>query len=297
VLRLSPSQVKLKTLRKGSRVIGGTVLGRVAKLTTGPGANLAPHLNFSIRPAGRGAPRIDPKPVLDGWKLLEATAIYRAAGKNPFVNPTAANAGQVLLMSKETLAARVLADKNVDVYACGRNDIQSGQVDRRVLATLEFLSVSGLHPTVTSLKCGHSFLSASGNVSEHSSGNAVDISAINGTPILDHQGKGSITEDTIRKLLTLQGSMQPHQIISLMEMGGPTMALGDHADHIHVGFQPLFGPNEKLGRVARRVLSNNQWDRFISRLGDIENPVVRTAPSKYSIKIPRKRSSNAHVGE
>src|SRR5205814_4091886 len=121
VLRLKPSQVNLKRLHKGSRVIGGTVLGHVGKLTSGPGSNLAPHLNFSVRPAGRGAPRIDPKPVLDGWKLLEATAIYRAAGKNPFVNQTAANAGQVLLMSKETLAARVLADKNVDIYPCGRN--------------------------------------------------------------------------------------------------------------------------------------------------------------------------------
>jgi hypothetical protein len=287
VLRLSPSQVRLKRLHKGSRVIGGTVLGRVEKLTTGPGANLAPHLNFSIRPAGRGAPRIDPKPVLDGWKLLEATAIYRATGKNPFVNQTAANAGQVLLMSKETLAARVLADKNVDVYPCGRNDIQSGQIDRRVLATLEFLSVSGLHPTVSSLKCGHSFLSKSGNVSEHSSGNAVDIAAVNGTPILGNQGKGSITETTIRKLLTLQGSLQPHQIISLMDMGGPTMVLPDHADHIHVGFQPLFGANERLGRVARRVLSSNQWDRFVNRLTQIQNPVVRTTPSKYSIKVRR----------
>ena len=47
---------------------------------------LAPHLHFAIRPAGRGAPRIDPKPILDGWKLLEATAIYRAAGKNPFAD-------------------------------------------------------------------------------------------------------------------------------------------------------------------------------------------------------------------
>src|SRR2546428_6425811 len=93
VLRLSPSQVTLKQLRKGSRVIGGTVLGRVAQLTSGPGSNLAPHLNFSIRPAGRGAPRIDPKPVLDGWKLLEATAIYRAAGRNPFVNQSAVTAG------------------------------------------------------------------------------------------------------------------------------------------------------------------------------------------------------------
>jgi hypothetical protein len=287
VLRLSPSQVKLKRLHKGSRVIGGTVLGRVQQLRRGPGSKQAPHLNFSIRPAGRGAPRIDPKPVLDGWKLLEATAIYRAAGKNPFVNQSAANAGQVLLMSKETLAARVLADKNVDIYPCGRNDIQSGQIDRRVIATLEFLSVSGLHPSVSSLKCGHSFLSKSGNVSEHSSGNAVDISAVNGTPILGNQGPGTITETTIRKLLTLQGSMQPHQIISLMDMGGPTMVLPDHADHIHIGFQPLFGANAKLGAVVRRVLSNNQWDRFVNRLTQIQNPVVPTTPSKYSIKVRR----------
>ena len=57
------------------------MLGRIGKTTP----KLAPHLNFEIRPAGRGAPRIDPKPILDGWKLLEATAIYRAAGKNPFL--------------------------------------------------------------------------------------------------------------------------------------------------------------------------------------------------------------------
>ena len=42
----------------------------------------APHLLFEIRPAGRGAPRIDPKPILDGWKLLESTEVYRAKGKN-----------------------------------------------------------------------------------------------------------------------------------------------------------------------------------------------------------------------
>ena len=291
VLRLSPSQVRLKPLKKGARVVGGTVLGRVGKLVSGPGADLAPHLNFSIRPAGRGAPRIDPKPVLDGWKLLEATAIYRAAGKNPFVSQSTVSAGQVLLMSKETLAARVLADKEVDIYPCGRNDIQSGQIDRRVLATIAFLSASGLHPAVTSLKCGHSFLTKSGNVSDHSSGNAIDISAVNGTPIIGNQGNGSITETTIQKLLTLQGSMQPHQIISLMDMGGPTVVMPDHADHIHVGFQPLFGPNERLGRLARRVLSNNQWDRFVNRLTEIPNPVVRTTPSKYSIRVRNRRGS------
>ena len=117
-------------------------------------------MRFEIRPAGRGAPRIDPKPILDGWKLLESTAIYRAKGKNPFVGPDAATPtiGQILLMSKETLIQRVLADPRVQIYDCGRQDIQAGAIDRRVLATLEFLVASGFNPTITSLHCGHSYL-------------------------------------------------------------------------------------------------------------------------------------------
>jgi len=293
-LRLKPSEVKLKTLKKGSRVIGGTVLGRVGKVETGPGSKLAPHLNFSIRPAGRGAPRIDPKPILDGWKLLEASAIYRAAGRNPFVtNP---GVGQVLLMSKEVLTRRVLANQDIDLYDCGRDDIRSGQVDRRVLATLEFLAASGLRPSVSSLKCGHGHFTKSGNVSHHSSGNAVDISAINGTPVLGHQGKGEITDTTVRKLMTLQGAMQPAQIISLLDIGSNTVAMRDHADHIHIGWRPLFGVNQRLGRQARRLLSSNQWDRFVDRLTDIENPIVRMKPSKYSIEVKRPRARQRSMG-
>ena len=70
--------VRLRRLKVGSKVIGGTILGRVGK----PGLNKASNIDFEIRPAGKGAPRIDPKPILDGWKLLEATAVYRASGKN-----------------------------------------------------------------------------------------------------------------------------------------------------------------------------------------------------------------------
>ena len=107
------------TLRVGSKVIAGTVLARV-----GAGAEgVDPHINFSIRPAGRGAPRIDPKPILDGWKLLEATAIYRAKGKNPFA-ARLSGAG-VLLLSKEALQKRVLADEGLSIYTCGREDIAS----------------------------------------------------------------------------------------------------------------------------------------------------------------------------
>ena len=35
--------------------------------------------------------------------------------------------------------------------------------------------------------------------------------------------------------------------------------MGDHDDHIHVGFRPLFGANRKLGRQALAVLKPGQW--------------------------------------
>src|SRR4051794_41284020 len=86
-----------------------------------------PYVRFEIRPAGRGAPRVDPKPILDGWNLLESTAIYRAQGKNPFVGPDAAtpSIGQILLMSKDTLAARGLPDPRLPLSRSGTRAIQA----------------------------------------------------------------------------------------------------------------------------------------------------------------------------
>ena len=142
----------LKRLIPGRRVVAGTILGRIGVVSK----RSSPHLHFEIRPAGRGAPRVDPKPILDGWKLLEATAIYRARGTNVLsAAADSASIGQILLMTKEQLAQRVLANPRIEIYACGRQDIRAGAIDRRVLATLEFLAASGLKPTVTSLHCGH----------------------------------------------------------------------------------------------------------------------------------------------
>jgi len=295
VYGLNRDDVVLKSLVPGRRVIAGTVLGRIG--TTAKG--IAPHTLFEIRPAGRGAPRIDPKPILDGWKLLESTAIYRAQGKNPFFGEDAqgATVGQILLMSKDTLIQRVLANPRIELYSCGRRDVAAGVVDRRVLATLEFLASSGLKPTVTSLRCGHGFYTAGGNVSAHSSGNAVDIAKINGIPIMGNQGAGSITDIAVRRLLTLQGTMKPAQIITLMTYEGATntMAMGDHGDHIHVGFRPQFDPS-KGGRLTESVLKPSQWIKLIDRLGQIDNPTVKLAPSKYAIKAVG-RASRAHKGD
>jgi hypothetical protein len=285
----------LRPLKKGSRVVAGTLLGRVGR----PDAAKAAHLTFAIRPAGRGAPTIDPKPILDGWKLLESTAIYRANGKNALYSSSDAfSIGQILLLPKNLLQKRVLSDERIDLYPGGRRDVQTGQIDRRVLATLEFLAESGLRPTVSCLKSGHSRLTSSGNVSEHWSGNAVDIAQINGVPIIGHQDKGGITEQTVKRLMLLQGTLKPHQIISLLDFGANTLSMADHNDHVHVGFQPLFGDNRKLGAQALAVLKPGQWSDLISRLKDMKNPIVPTKPSKYALPAKGKqRASAAHSGE
>ncbi len=297
VFGIGRKDIQLKRLRVGSRVVAGTILGRLGERE----GRRAPRLRFEVRPAGRGAPRIDPKPILDGWKLLESTAIYRAAGKNPFFGRDAANPsiGQILLMSKDALIRRVLTNPRIGVYDCGKHDVQTGQIDRRVLATLEFLAASGLRPTVTSLRCGHGYYTSSGNVSHHSSGNAVDIAQINGITISPStQGAGSITELTIQRLLTLQGTMRPDQIISLMKFDGAdnTYAMGDHHDHIHVGWRPLYGANSKMAKQVNAILKPKQWIKLIDRLGEIDNPTVRRRPSKYAVPT-RGPASPAHKGE
>ena len=248
---------------KGSHVVAGTILGRVGRPTPGKAA----HLNFSIRPAGRGAPLIDPKPILDGWKLLESTAIYRAARPERPLPRTATSIGQILLLPKPLLEKRVLADARIEIYPGGRKDIQTGQIDRRVLATLAYLAESGLRPTVTSLRSGHGFYTSSGNVSHHSSGNAVDIARINGIPIVGHQERGG-----------------DHRAGRHADPGAP----GDDApgsDHLAARprrntsrdgrprrphprrLPPLFGANKKLGQQAIAVLKPGQWDDLIDRLG------------------------------
>ncbi len=250
----------MRRLGVGSRVIGGTILGRIGRTSRA----VAPHVN-------------------------------------PFFGPDAKtpSIGQILLMSKDELERRVVSNPRIELYECGERDIVGGRIDRRVLATLEFLAANGMRPTVTSLQCGHSVYTASGNVSHHSTGSAVDIAKINGTPILGHQGEGSITDIAVRRLLTLQGTMKPAQIITLMNYEGTdnTLAMADHHDHIHIGWQPMYGANSKLGRQLNAVLKPGQWIKLIDRLGDIDNPTVRVKPSKYAITVKPDRASQAHSGE
>jgi hypothetical protein len=292
LLDLAPSQVEWKRIAVGTRIVAGTILGRVGDVGRG-----ASHLRFEIRPAGRGAPRIDPKPILDGWKLLESTAIYRARAKNPFFGKDARTPtiGQILLMGKTALQERVLENPRIQIYAVGRRQIRAGQIDRRVLAVLEFLAANGLEPTVTSLFRDGS-ITTSGNLSHHATGTAVDIGAINGLPVTGNQGKGSVTDIAVRRLLTLQGAMRPDQIITLMtyEGAGNTIAMADHHDHVHIGYRPI-AADSRSGSVLNATLRPGQWFKVIDRLNRIENPVVRTTPSKAALKVRGARRTPARA--
>ena len=255
MLHLAQNQYTLKPLKAGAIVVAGTILGRIGR----PHAASASHLSsWSARPA-RTRRRSTPSRSSTAGSCCEATAVYRAAGVDPFFGPGAKNAsvGQVLLMSKEQLQTACSTDPHVQIYTCGRRDIEAGLIDRRILGVIEFLSASGLDPTVSGLDCGHSLSASTGVDEQGATGSSVDISKINDISVEGHQGPGSITDLTIRRLLTLQGAMKPDEIVSLMSYKGQstTLSLPDHANRIQIAFTPLFGRNNKLSARSRACFS------------------------------------------
>ena len=153
---------------------------------------------------------------------------YRAVGLASLVNG--------LLSQKADLQDRVLHDQRLSIYPGGRQDVAKGRVDVRVLAVMLYLADTYHQVTVSCLISGHRLYARPGVVSAHIYGRAVDVAALNGVSIFGHQQPGGITEQAVRDLLMLPGGMLPAQVISLLGMGGPSFALANHADHIHVGY-------------------------------------------------------------
>ena len=83
-------------------------------------------------------------------------------------------------------------------------------------------------------------LPAAARASDSDTGGAVDISEVNGIAIAGHEGAGSITDSTIRTLLTLRGEYAPNQITSLMKYpdAANTFATRAHANVVQIDFQP-----------------------------------------------------------
>ena len=78
---------------------------------------------------------------------------------------------------------------------------------------LEYLAVSGLKPTVSGLPCASATPAALAATRRRTKrGGRGDITAVNGVPIEGHQGQGTIADETVRKLLMLQGLSRPRRI-------------------------------------------------------------------------------------
>jgi hypothetical protein len=143
---------------------------------------------------------------------------------------------QGLEQAKPRLERRVLLDRHIDIYVGGRADIALHRIDVRVLVLIRYLRFTFKQVTVSSLFSGHRYYARPGVVSAHMYGLAADISAVAKTPIIGNQQRGGVTERAIKAILRLPSEVQPQQVISLLGLGGPSFALADHYDHIHVGF-------------------------------------------------------------
>jgi membrane-bound lytic murein transglycosylase B len=299
-------------LQRGSLVAEGTVLGHVLV----PHGAKDGHLRFAVQPAG-DAGSIDPRPVLANWKELDAA--LHPQGARGQADLLGATASDVFLLSKSQLELAVLSDPGITLDARARHEVASGAIDRRVLAVLAFLSRSGLKPTVQALHRGPILSTPAGRLaaSDGDTGGAVDISAVNGIPIAGHEGSGSITDSTIRTLLTLRGEYVPNQIASLMRYpdAANTLATRAHANAVQIDFQPSAAALGRSGAkaakaahsaatgkpapspfVASASLSLTQWNELLARIGAIPAPKVAAKPTSAAIRDPQAAPSNRGLG-
>jgi hypothetical protein len=179
----------------------------------------------------RPTPVLPPAPVLRPSERTIALETYiQALGVDTILRG--------LTASRSELEQQVLHDARVNIYSGGTGDIQAEKIDVRVLAMIEYLAQANGEVTVTCLVTGHSYFvhGRPGVVSAHTYGRAVDIGAVGGISILGNQGAGTITERAIKQILALPAAVAPRQVISLMALGGPSFALPDHYNHIHIGY-------------------------------------------------------------
>jgi hypothetical protein len=175
--------------------------------------------------------------------------------------------------------------------------VQTGRIDKRVLAALEYLSVSGLKPTVAGLRCNHSSAAvAIANAPATADAYAISITAVNDVPIAGHQGQGSIADATVRKLLMLQGISRPRRIVSLESYPGAPVAVANPSARtaLALTFSAPSGAAQAAAG-ASSSLAPSDWIKLVARLGEIPDPTVGHGPSTAAIpdnpKVPSSQSA------
>jgi Transglycosylase SLT domain len=130
----------------------------------------------------------------------------------------------------------VLDNRRITLTPLQRSDLRSSAIDPRVISVLAWIGRRH-NVTVTALKSDHSYLTASGNVSNHSAGRAVDIAIVDREPC-----RGTRTgkcAQLVRELAAIDGPLRATELIYCWDPDGPRdprgFARADHCNHIHWG--------------------------------------------------------------
>ena len=269
-LRVRRKQTQLRPLQVGSKVIAGTVLGRIGGPTT---ASPRTSTSRSARPAAapRGSTRSRSSTAGSCSRRRRSTAPTARTRSPPNLG-----GGGVLLLSKEALQRRVLADPRLEIYSCGRTDIRQ-RPDRPP------------HPGDDR------------------------VPGREGLPPDDHLAEvRPQLPDRLRQRLRAHlrqrdrhrddqrhpgdrppGAGHPHRRADQVAAAaagddGPAPAdlargpagrtraspLADHYDHVHVGYCPSTATARSTSSSSQ-LLKPTQWQRLIDRLGEIDNPRSR----------------------
>src|SRR6202042_338562 len=243
---------------------------------------------------------IDPRAILDNWRQLGIALHPQGAKDGPVLD--GATASDAFLLSRAELDSAVLADPDIKLGRCDREQVAAGKVGAQALALLVFLSRSGLKPTVGELRCGNTERTAKGIVTTFPPPDPLSLTAINGVPIAGHQGAGTITDITIRTLLTLQHKFAPKRIVSLMRYPGApsTVAASDYSAYIKIELaKPAHAKTSKSvgAKTARAastsataplpvnpILNTLEWQRLMTQLSTLRTPKLSIKPSASAIR-------------
>lgn len=116
-------------------------------------------------------------------------------------------------------------------------DIQAGMLDQRITGLLALMTKDH-EITISSLRSDHSQMTASGNVSNHYYGRAMDIAAVDGVSCTDVSTTAPCAQLGYA-LAQLPEPLHPTELIYCFDLDGigPAFAMADHCDHIHAGYQ------------------------------------------------------------
>jgi hypothetical protein len=115
-------------------------------------------------------------------------------------------------------------------------DIKDGALDPRIMALLALMTQHH-QITISALRSDHSEMTASGNVSNHFFGRAMDIAAVDGVSCTDTAPSAPCAQLGYA-LAQMSEPLHPTELIYCFDLDGPgpAFALPDHCDHVHAGY-------------------------------------------------------------